>query len=241
MAPNPINYGHRARIGVLLPSGNMAAEPELSYLMPAGVSCHITRLPLSGSDRDQLLGMTTQVESAALLLKDARPNVMVFHCTAVSTWDVEMDQRICARIHTVAAVPATTTAAALIHSLRVFEARNIVLITPYIEEINQREVHFLRHHGVEVLAARGLGLRSPEEMLAEPPRTWFDLALKHRHPDADAYLISCTAIRSLEIIEDLENVLGRPVLTSNQAMAWHAMRLCGIDDPVLGVGMLLRT
>ncbi|CAB3806952.1 Maleate isomerase [Paraburkholderia ultramafica] len=233
------NYGTRARIGVLLPSGNMAAEPELLAMMPYGVACCTTRLPLAGSSKDELLGMTVQVEVAGQLLKDVRPDLLVFHCTAVSTWDSQTDVQLSERVQAATGIRTTTTATALIQALQRFEAKKIVLLTPYIDEINDREVQFLRHHGKDVLVCKGLGLRGPHEMFAVDPRAWVELALQSRHPDAEAYLISCTAIRTLEVIEQLEQKLQRPVLTSNQTMAWHALRLAGIREAVAGAGQLL--
>ena len=59
-------------------------------------------------------------------------------------------------------------------------------------------------------------------------------------PDADAIFISCGALRSIEIIDELEARTGKPVVTSNQALAWHALRLAGIADRIEGHGRLLR-
>ena len=57
---------------------------------------------------------------------------------------------------------------------------------------------------------------------------------------ADAIFISCTGLRAVDAVEPLEAETGMPVVTSNQAMAWHALRLAGYDAPVEGFGRLLR-
>jgi len=59
-------------------------------------------------------------------------------------------------------------------------------------------------------------------------------------PDAEAIVISCGGIRSLEIIDELERQIKKPVITSNQAMFWDTMRLAGINDKIDGYGMLLK-
>jgi maleate isomerase len=61
-----------------------------------------------------------------------------------------------------------------------------------------------------------------------------------RDPEADAYFLSCTAIRSADVIDTLEVTLGKPVITSNQATLWRALRECGINDSIPGFGRLLR-
>jgi len=238
MGPEKINYGTRARIGVILPSGNIAAEAELMAMMPRGVSMHVTRLPLAGSQPEQLLGMIEDVESAALLLKDTQPDLIVFHCTAVSTWDARLDDAIRQRIHEATGIPATTTAHAIVEALRTLGSQSIVLISPYIDEINRRESDFLSLRGVRVLAACGLALNTPKEMFQVETCEWIERAVVERDENADAYFISCTAVRSLGAVALLEKILGRPVITSNQAMAWHALRNVGIADKLSGFGSL---
>nr|WP_315594198.1 hypothetical protein [uncultured Cupriavidus sp.] len=233
-----LNYGTRARIGVILPSGNIAAEAELTAMMPQGVCMHVTRLPLAGSRREQLLGMIDDVEGAALLLKDAQPDLIVFHCTAVSTWDATLDDVIRQRIHDATGIPATTTAHAIVQALGALGGQRIVLVSPYIEEINRRESDFLALRGVKVLAAHGLALSTPGDMFQVEPREWIDMTVAARDASADAYFISCTAIRSLGAVAPLEEILGRPLITSNQAMAWHALRRVGVSDGLPGLGSL---
>ena len=69
-------------------------------------------------------------------------------------------------------------------------------------------------------------------------REW-DLAKQRKNERAEAYLVSCTAVRSAEVIDEMERELGRPVVTSNQAIAWYCLRKAGIQDQVPGFGALL--
>ena len=59
-------------------------------------------------------------------------------------------------------------------------------------------------------------------------------------PDAEAVFVSCGALRSVEVIDEIEAVVDKPVVTSNQAMLWHCLRLAGIDDRLDGMGRLTR-
>jgi maleate isomerase len=105
--------------------------------------------------------------------------------------------------------------------------------------VNAREAAFLSGEGLEVLSETGLGLDTNAEMARLAPEVWIDLARKHKDSRADAYLVSCTAVRSAEVIDGLERELGRPVVTSNQAITWHCLRTAGIHDKVPGFGALL--
>lgn len=234
-----INYGTRARLGMMLPSGNQAAEPQFQAMLPAGVSLHTTRLKLTGSSEADLLAMTERVDEAAELVADAQTDLVLFHCTAVSTFSTDLEASILERVRRAAGRPATATSSAISHALRTLGARRIVMLSPYPDAINRREETYFKEAGFEILQSAGLNCQDANAMMAVTPAAWVDLATSHRDDRADAYLLSCTTVRSTDVIEQLEQQLGRPVVTSNTAAVWHCLRLMGIDDPVKGFGRLL--
>jgi maleate isomerase len=235
-----IDYGERLRLGVVVPSGNTIAEPQLARMLPAGVAPFVTRLPLRGTSERELLGMVEGLTDAVRLLTDARVDLVVFHCTAVSTYSRSLEAVIAEKMRNGSGTPTMTTADSLREAFRALGADKLVLLSPYLPAPHQREIEFVTSHGAIVLADAALGIDTNTEMAALTPEELFDFVVRHRHPDADAYFLSCTALRSAEIIEALEAELGRPVVTSNQAMAWSALRRGGIADPVPGFGTLLR-
>lgn len=224
---------------MLVPSGNVIIEPQVNAMLPPGVALYATRLPLVGSSETELLAMAAEVEAAARLLAHARVGQIAFNCTAVSTFSREMEAEIRRRIEHASGLPALTTSEALVAALHALGARRIVLLSPYLQAVNDREVAFLDAAGFSVLAEAGLGIDTNTEMAALPPQTWIDLARRHRDEHAQAYLVSCTAVRSAEVVDELERELGRPVVTSNQALVWHCLRKAGLQDRVAGFGSLL--
>ena len=239
-SPRTVRYGWRLRLGMLLPSSNRVAEPELPSMLPEGVAVHTTRLKLVGSGSDELLAMVERIEEAAQLVSHAGVDIIAFHCTAVSTFDIDMESRIRQRIAAVADTPTVTTSEALVQAFRTLDARRIVLLSPYPAAVNRREVAFFGHHGVAVLHDVALDLQGGGPAYADvDPAVWYRLAIANRNSDADAYFLSCTTIRATPIIAMLERDLGRPVVTSNQAMAWHPLRTGGVRDSVPGFGKLM--
>lgn len=232
--------GVRARIGMLVPSGNIVAEEQVRAMLPVDIALHVTRLPLTDSSEKALGKMTDSLPQAAQMLADARVDLIAFNCTAVSTRSPDADSEIARRITQVTGAPALTTGEALVAGLRALQARRVVLVTPYLAPIVEREAAFLTHHGFETLAAVGAGIDSNWDMAQADPKTWYDLTLAQRDDAAQAYVLSCTAIRSAEVIDALEDHLGRPVLTSNQALAWLAARRAGVTTAVPGYGALLH-
>jgi maleate isomerase len=232
-----INYGTRLRLGVMFPSANYVAEPQITAMLPPGVSLHTTRLQLKTGDK---LGMLDRLEEAVELLTDAQVQCLAFHCTAVTMWQVDMADIITARIKALTDTPVVVTSTAVVAALREVGARRIILVSPYVQETNDHEIALLDHYGITVLRDRALGIQGAGAMGQVTPEKWIDVVTEMRDDTADAYFVSCTAIKSAETIDRLEAVLQRPVLTSNQAMLWQALRSSGISDPVAGFGRLFR-
>jgi maleate isomerase len=236
---SPSNYGERARIGMLLASGNQAAEPQFHAMMPMGVAVHTTRIRLTGSSEKELLGMAEGVEDAARLVTDAAADMVLFHCTGVSTYSLELEESIKQRIARATGKPVAATSEAIVAALRALPAKRIVMVSPYTQHINDREAAFLRAFDFEILGLAGLNCEKADDMMGVTPERWISFAREHRNDDADAYLMSCTTVRAADVAEDLERELGRPVVTSNTAAAWYCMRKLGIQDKVQGYGRLL--
>ncbi len=233
------DYGERLRIGMILPNRNVVAEADVQAMLPAGVSLHTTRLKLHGTSAADIKEMSDGAESAAQLLGAAPIDIIVFHCTAVSTSDPAMGDQLVKRIETVANKKAIATSQGLVAALNTLRAKRIVMLTPYPQAVNDAEVRFLNHFGFNVLHEIGLNLPPTVSTASVTPEEWFEKAIRMKHKEADAYFLSCTNIRVLTIIEDLERHLEAPVITSNQAMMWHCLRQSGVDDAVLGYGKLL--
>jgi maleate cis-trans isomerase len=240
--PEPnIDYATRARLGVLVPSGNTVAEPELRAMLPAGVGLFVTRLPLTGSSEPELLAMLETLETGTKLLADAQPDAIAFHCTAVSTFAPHMAGEIRARMGHASTIPALATADAIQAALTALRATRILLVTPYIEPVHQREIDYLIATGFQVTGGGCMGIETNTEMARIPPQAIRDRVLAEaRETEADVCFISCTAIRSAGLIASLEAAIGIPVITSNQTLAWFALRRLGIADAPPGFGRLVE-
>lgn len=233
-----IDYGSRLRAGVLIPSGNSVAEPEIRAMLPRDVAMLVTRLSLRGSSKLELMRMLDELEAASELLADAEVDVIVFHCTAVSTFAPELAGGIRQRIQSATGIDCFTTADAILDGLRRLGASRISLLTPYIDDVHAREIAFLEANGFQVEGGANLGINTNTEMAGLSSETILDWAKRAIDPRADACLMSCTAIKSAPVIAELERISGIPVLTSNQSMAWHLMRSNGIDSDVFDYGRL---
>ena len=178
--------------------------------------------------------------AATLLAPGTRLGAVVFGCTSAST--IIGPGRVESLVNDrLPGVPVTNPATAAAAALRQIGARRIVVVAPYSEDVTQKALgHFLAE-GFEIVNAVCFGINRDDRIAEVPPEAFFDAIDPIRLSDAEAVFISCTATRAISAIELIENRTGCPVVTSNQAAFWHAMRLAGSDALVAGFGSLLRT
>jgi len=127
----------------------------------------------------------------------------------------------------------------VIRVLRQLNAKRIVVATPYPDEVNRREVDYLEQAGFEVISLCGLNLEKDSDMVRVAPDFIAEFALAQDRAEADAIFVSCGALRTLDVIGEIETRAGKPAICSNQAMIWDCLRLAGIEDRFEGYGRLL--
>lgn len=233
-------WHHRAKIGYVLLATEQTIEDDLMQLRPSGVGLHFTRAAIPDSITSATLSAQAELlaECAATLLPDGSLDVVCYACTSGSL--VIGEQRVFTELNKGApGAKATSLITGVIRALNAVNAKKIVIATPYIDEINQREVEYLEAKGFKVISISGLGIEKDSEMVRVAPDFIAEFALSLDHSEADAIFISCGALRTLEMVQEIERLAGKPVIASNQAMIWDTLRLAGIDDRIEGYGRLL--
>ena len=114
---------------MLLASGNQAAEPQFHAILPQGVSAHVSRIKLTGSSEKELLAVADRADEAAALVADSGASLVLFHCTAVSTFSAELEESIKARIARASGKPVAATSEAIVAALRAVSAVRIVMVS----------------------------------------------------------------------------------------------------------------
>ena len=232
-------YGWRGRLGLIVPSSNTTMEMELHDYLPEGVSLHTTRIPLKNVTEEELVKMNTLAVEGAKLLRDAGVELILYGCTSGSLiGGKDYEKKLEMEIEEEVTVPVISTSTAVIEALKMLDAREIIVITPYTDEINVREKEFLEANDFTVLDIRGLGIEDNQDIGKLEPYSAYRLAKASFMDEAEAIFISCTNWRTFEIIEALENDLGVPVVTSNQASLWLALREMDVMERIPGLGRL---
>lgn len=229
------------RLGLIVPSSNTTMEDEFRKVLPQNVLLAVSRVKLERVNVSELLKMKSRVLEAAELLVDADVDIVVFGCTSGSLvggkgYDEELSRMIEDKFN----VKALTTSTAVIEALKSSGARKISVATPYIEDVNLKEKLFLEANGFKVLEIKGLNLESNLDIGRVKPEAVYSLALRVDTPKSEAVFISCTNLRTFEIIQRLEETIKKPVITSNQATLWASLRRLKVHLKTRRLGSLFK-
>jgi maleate isomerase len=231
----------RAKLGFVLLAMEQTIESDVFRLVPHDVGVHFTRAPMTNRvSVETLAAMASGIgDAAALLLPDGDLDIACYACTSGSV--VIGEDRVFAELRRGAPrARPTSLISGVLRALQAVSAQKIVVATPYLDEVNVIERNYMEDRGFEILDIRGLNIENDADMARVSTNYIFDFARALDRPDADAIFISCGALRSIEIIDKLEQAVGKPVIASNQAMVWDCLRLAGVRDAIPGYGRLLR-
>jgi arylmalonate decarboxylase len=233
----------RARLGTIIPVSNTTNEIEFNQMKPDGVTVHFTRVPLHGNPaEDDFKEMLCHAGDASKELAAAGADVIAYGCTSGSM--ICPADKLIGEMEKASGKPSISTAGSILEALKNLGVKRLSMATPYSDATNEKERAFIEGYGFQVLSMKGLGLggtlENIQKMSRVAPSEIFTHAKSVDSGDSEAVLICCTDFGSASIVEDLEKDLGKPVITSNTASFWGALRRAGVDDVIEGFGRLLH-
>ncbi|NKB21795.1 MAG: hypothetical protein GKS01_14985 [Alphaproteobacteria bacterium] len=232
----------RARLGFIIPSSNRMVEPQLQHYCPDGVVPHFNRIGMTNRHKAPLDELMPRILLAAELLGDSKCDVTVLQCTGTSmSGGVENEREVISAIEDLTGKPAASAASSLMDAFQAIDAQRLVFVSETPQAGHDKKLAFLREAGLDIIADKAMELGGSDIYCSTPPEFWFENVMAMRNDDADAYFVSCANIHSVDVIEALEDELGRPVITSNQAALWSALRLAGLNDNISALGRLFKT
>jgi len=231
------------RLGIIVPSVNTVVEPWYARVVPHGVSIHVARMLMADATTpDEIIAMDRADGMRAIRqIASCRPQAIGYGCTASSIVQGHAyDAQLRAEMRRVAAIPATTATDSIFAACRRLGLKRVSAVSPYTDAVAEAEHRFFAEGGLDIVAGANLGIADGFALAAPGPEEILDLALGAWDPAADGIVIACLNFRSHPVIDALEARIGKPVVTSTQAMLWHLLRLAGIATPIAGFGRLLR-
>lgn len=232
----------KKKVGVILLSTDMTTEADLMRMCPHDrMETHTNRVEcINPTTPENLMKMQPKLSGAAAdIIPGEKLDAIYYACTSASvsigddvvTRSIQTAKPQCAVI---------TPALAARIALKTLGASKISILTPYLRETSEPIAAYFDTHHLSVVNVDHFGIADDRDMARIRPDDIFKSALNAIDDDADALFISCTALRSAEVAEQIENHIGRPVITSNQAGAWMILRQIGIRDKIKGYGRIFE-
>lgn len=233
--------GQTAKIGLIVLQTDQTIEDEFRQMLAIdGVACYHSRIANAMQVTPQTLAqMQADLPIAASLLPIAFEfNAIGYGCTSGATiiGEEQVAQLILAE-HPNAKVSnplsACKAACAVLH------LHKIALLTPYTPQVTQALSDNLCASGIVISHTGYFDIEDDFEVGRVDSTSILDAIIAlGSHSDCDGVFVSCTSLRVANVILKAEQHLGKPVISSNQALAWHLLRLSGVNKNLTQFGCL---
>ncbi|MBY4891623.1 Asp/Glu racemase [Rhodobacteraceae bacterium N5(2021)] len=238
--PYALTEDRPPQLGMVVLQSDETLEADLGRLLPQRAELLVTRIPSSDTVSCDSLGeMARDLTAAASLLpRGAKLAVVGFGCTS-GTAQIgagRIAQLTRAGVETQA---VTDPVSALIAACRQLGLSRLALVSPYVEEVSTRLMDVLAEAGIEIAAFASFNEANEARVVRIAPGAIVDAARATvAQAPCDAVFLSCTNLRTLDVIAPIEAELGLPVLSSNLVLAWHMAHLAGLKAAGIDAALL---
>jgi len=244
----PDLLGYRAKIGVVVPSTNTTMEPEMHSMAPRGVTFHTARIYLPQSSirsPDEAQRAVEAFQTAlGIAIRDvttAEIDRLLIGVSALSFMEgATGSQRFEETLKKITKVPTTTAASATTAALRLYGVKRLGILSPHPPMFEEHYIRFFVESGYDVVKLYRID--GPTTLaIAMVDEATIRTALQNlSDAGAEAIVQVGTDLVMTRLADEAERWLGKPVLSVNAAMLWHALRASNIGDRLFGLGSILR-
>jgi arylmalonate decarboxylase len=229
-------------LGMIFPPVNTPVPPEARLMYPEGVEflalgVGLERMTPEGYDK-----VVDRIVPAAQKLASDGANAIAVMGTSLTFYKgAAFNEDLKKSITKRTGLPATTMSTAIVEGLKAVGGRDLAVATAYNDEVNRRLETFLHESGFAVLTIKGKGIERFEDRapVTQDELLKFSASVFDKAPKANALLISCGALKTLEILAPLEARCKVPVVSSLPHALWAGVRLLGLSGRAAGYGTLL--
>jgi arylmalonate decarboxylase len=228
-------------LGMIFPV-NRGTPPEALAMYPTGIRFISEDVGLKMMTPDGYDAVLERIKPAGEKLAAQGANAVALMGTSLSFYKgAEFNAKLAETLRKTTGLPATTMSNGVVEGLRAAGAKRVVAATAYDDEVNHRLQIFLKESGFEVLGVKGLGIEKVDDVnrVTQPELLKFCVGVRETRPSANAVLVSCGGLRTLEILAPLEKQGHVPAISSMPHGLWAGVRLLGLSGRVPGFGTVL--
>ena len=224
----------RTLLGMLTPSSNTVLEPITSAILAGlpDVTAHFGRFRVTEiSLTDEALGQFTNqpIIDAATLLAEARMDVIAWNGTSSGWLGFEADEALCRELEKATKIPATTSVLALNEIFRITGVTRFGLVSPYLDEIQEKIIANYASSGFECVSERHLRDRGNFSFSEVSETQLADMVREVAAEKPQAITVFCTNLRGAPVADTLEKETGIPVYDTVSTAVWKSMKIAGAD------------
>ncbi|MGI9390654.1 MAG: maleate cis-trans isomerase family protein [Boseongicola sp.] len=241
--PYQLDADNLKTLGLIVLQADERIESDFRCLMPEGIRLFASRVPSALEVSSATLAEMESHLAAAAGLLPRGPNfdVVGYGCTS-GTAEIgapTIAQRVREGVDTCA---VTEPVSALVAACRALGIEQLGFLSPYVEPVSGKLRSVLEDQGISTPEFGTFAEPTEEKVARILEKSTFDAARRvANRGKIDALFLSCTNLRTLNIIEPLEQELCIPVLSSNQVLAWHMLGLADIAPPTQAFGRIFST
>ncbi len=220
--------------GMIVLQADETIEQDMTRLLPDTVALLVSRVPSGTAVTPETLdAMRPELQqSASLFPRSVQMTSVGYGCTSGSA-QIGTDDVTRLIKNGVDTTHVTNPITALCAATRALKVRNLGILSPYVQAVSEKLCHVIETAGLQVVDFASFNEEQEERVVRISPASIMAGALEiAASPDVEAIFISCTNLRTLDIIEEVEAKSGKPVLTSNQLLAWHMLTLAGLRHDI---------
>jgi len=229
-------------LGLIFPPANTPVPPEAHRMYPSGVQFLATGVGLERMTPEGYDKVVDKIVPAAQMLAAQGAKAIDVMGTSLTFYKgAAFNEQLKASVTKATGLPSTTMSTGIIEGLKAVGGHRLAVATAYNDEVSHRLRVFLEESGFEVLVVKGMGIERFED---RPPVTQdelmeFSAGVWRSAPKADALVISCGALKTLDLLAPLEQRCKVPVISSMPHALWAGVRLLGLSGRAPGFGTLL--
>ena len=233
---------YNPRIGLIALATDFIIEKDfIKIIKDRNIDFFVNRIecynPLS---KENLVKMSDKVTDVTKnILPDENIDCIVYGCTS-GTIAIGYDTIEKKVKEAKPKAKVTTPSTASIKALKRLDIKKIAIFTPYIKKLNDEILDYFSRQGFDVITNTYLDIAADYDIGKVDQNFLFEILSKIEVKNIDALFISCTALPVLNIIDKLEKKLGKPVITSNQALIWDTLESIGMNENIPGFGKLFN-
>jgi len=235
------NAANAPTIGLIFPPLNYPLPPDATRLYPSGVNFVSNGLGFAGMTIDSYNEAIPRALPRAKELADMGADLIsVFGSSITFYKGAAFNKELTDKVTALTGKPATTQSNGLVDGLKHVNAKRIAVATAYTDVVTERLKVFLTEHGFDVVATKGLGYeRIPEGAATGEILHKLGVEAYKTAGKADALVMSCGGLRTLDVIVPLEKAIGVPVVSSTPHGLWHCARMLKVPSKIDGFGMVM--